>query len=133
MLDHGRGQELLVKETLHIQMTPSEEHINQDGGLEVPGCWIAVRIIVGSLQLTSPWEETTVLDHSRGQELLVKKALQFQMTPSEEHFNLDGGLEVPGCWSAENASDEEAGREERNNLQPHTLSLKMGIPYRGSI
>ena len=22
------------------------------------------------------------------------------MTPSEEHFNRDGGLEVPGCWTA---------------------------------
>ena len=37
MLDHGIGQELLVKEALHIQMTPSEERFNQDGGLEVPG------------------------------------------------------------------------------------------------
>ena len=42
MLDHGRGQELLVKEALHIQMTPSEEHFNWDGELDVPGCWIAV-------------------------------------------------------------------------------------------
>ena len=42
VLDHGRGQELLLKEALHIQMTPSEERFNQDGGLEVPGCWIAV-------------------------------------------------------------------------------------------
>ena len=29
-------------EALHIQMTPSEERFNRDGGLEVPGCWIAV-------------------------------------------------------------------------------------------
>ena len=28
MLDHGRGQEVLVKEALHIQMTPSEERFN---------------------------------------------------------------------------------------------------------
>ena len=35
------------------------------------------------------WEETTVLDHGRGQELLMKEALHIQMTPSEEHFNLD--------------------------------------------
>ena len=42
VLDHGRGQELLVKEALHIQTTPSEERFNRDGGLEVPGCWIAV-------------------------------------------------------------------------------------------
>ena len=33
------------------------------------------------------WEETTVLDHGRGQELLVKEALHIQMTPVEEHFN----------------------------------------------
>ena len=26
----------------HIQITPSEERFNRDGGLEVPGCWIAV-------------------------------------------------------------------------------------------
>ena len=46
------------------------------------------------------WEETTVLDHDRGQELLVKEALHIQMTPSEERFNRDGGMEVPGCWTA---------------------------------
>ena len=45
------------------------------------------------------WEETTVLDHGRGQELLVKEALHIQMTPVEERFNRDGGLEVPGCWT----------------------------------
>ena len=28
------------------------------------------------------WEETTVLDHGRGQELLVKEAVHIQMTPS---------------------------------------------------
>ena len=39
--------------------------------------------------------ETTVLDHGRGQELLVKEALHIQMTPVEERFNRDGGLEVP--------------------------------------
>ena len=45
------------------------------------------------------WEETTVLDHGRGQELLVKEALHIQMILSEERFNRDGGLEVPGCWT----------------------------------
>ena len=34
------------------------------------------------------WEETTVLDRGRGQELLLKEALHIQMTPSEERFNL---------------------------------------------
>ena len=38
-MDHGRGQELLVKET---QMTPAEERFNRDGELEVPVCWTAV-------------------------------------------------------------------------------------------
>ena len=27
-LNYGRGQELLVKEARHIQITPSEEHFN---------------------------------------------------------------------------------------------------------
>ena len=42
VLDRGGGQELLVKKVLHIQMTPSEEHFNRNGGLEVPGCWTTV-------------------------------------------------------------------------------------------
>ena len=42
VLDHGREQELLVKEALHIHMTPSKESFNQNGGLEVPGLWITV-------------------------------------------------------------------------------------------
>ena len=46
------------------------------------------------------WEDPTVLDHGKGQELLVKEVLHIQMTSSEEHFNRDGGLEVPGCWTA---------------------------------
>ena len=46
-----------------------------------------------------PWEETTTLDHGRGQELLVKEALHIQMMAAEERFNRDGGLEVPGCWT----------------------------------
>lgn len=33
--------ELRVKEALHIQMMPSEKRFNRDGGLEIPGCWIA--------------------------------------------------------------------------------------------
>ena len=41
----------------------------------------------------------TVLDHGRGQ-LLVKEGLHIQMTDVEERFNRDGGLEVPGRWTA---------------------------------
>ena len=44
------------------------------------------------------WLETTVLDHGRRQELLVKEALHIQMKPSEDHFNQEGELEVPDCW-----------------------------------
>ena len=42
VLDHGRVQELL-KEVLHIQMIHTEECLNQDGGLEVPGCCTVMR------------------------------------------------------------------------------------------
>ena len=47
------------------------------------------------------WEETTLLDHGRRQEQLVKEALHIQMTPSDKRFNQDGGLGVgvPGCWT----------------------------------
>ena len=27
---------------LHIPMTPSDECLNRDGGLEIPGCWTAM-------------------------------------------------------------------------------------------
>ena len=52
------------------------------------------------------WEETTVLDRGRGQELLVKEALHIQMTPSEEHFR--------SPWLLDHC-DEEAGREEKSS------------------
>ena len=58
------------------------------------------------------WEETTVLDHGREQELLVKEALHNQMTPAEEHFDRDGGLGSP--WFLDRC-DEEAGREEQSS------------------
>ena len=33
--------ELLLKEAIHIHMTPAEERLNRDTGLELPGCWVA--------------------------------------------------------------------------------------------
>ena len=33
---------LLLKEAIHIQMTPAEERFNRDTGLELPGCRVAV-------------------------------------------------------------------------------------------
>jgi len=41
VLDHDRRQELLVKEALHIHITPAEERINRDGGPESP--WLLDR------------------------------------------------------------------------------------------
>ena len=32
---------LLLKEAIHIQMTPTEERINRDTGLVLPGYWVA--------------------------------------------------------------------------------------------
>ena len=55
------------------------------------------------------WEETTVLDHGMGQELL---ALHIQMTPPEERFNWDGGLQSP--W-LQDRCDEEAMRKEQSS------------------
>ena len=39
MARHPR--ELLLKEAIHIQMTPAEERLNRDAGLELPRCWVA--------------------------------------------------------------------------------------------
>ena len=32
---------LLLKEAIHINMTPVEECLNRGTGLELPGCWVA--------------------------------------------------------------------------------------------
>ena len=32
--------------------------------------------------------------------LLLKEAIYIRMTPAEERFNRDTGLELPGCWMA---------------------------------
>ena len=55
---------------------------------------ICSRACVGEPLYLIYWEETTVLDHGRGQELLVKVALHIPMRPSKEHFKWDGGLKV---------------------------------------
>ena len=34
-------KKLLLEDTIHIQMTPTEEHLYRDTGLELPGCWVA--------------------------------------------------------------------------------------------
>ena len=33
--------DLLLKEAIHIHMTPVEEHLNRDTVLELPECWVA--------------------------------------------------------------------------------------------
>ena len=50
------GQELLGKETLFIQMTPSEEKLNWDRGAEAPDCC------------------TTVMRSREGEAILMKSA-----------------------------------------------------------
>ena len=37
----SRPVQLRVKETLHIQKTPTNNRLNCDEGYELPGCWIA--------------------------------------------------------------------------------------------
>jgi len=50
---------------------------------------------------TKPTRITGPLARARGQEeLLLKEALHIQMTPEEERFNRDRGLEILGCWTA---------------------------------
>ncbi len=35
---------------------------------------------------------------SKNRELKIKEALHIQMTPDNNKFNRDIGLELPGCW-----------------------------------
>ena len=50
---------------------------------------------------TIKWDEATVVDIARHpKELLLKEAIHIQMTPGEERFNRDTGLELPGFWVA---------------------------------
>ena len=42
-----RSKELMLKKALHIQMTPAEDRFNRDGGLELPGYWIAALKTLG--------------------------------------------------------------------------------------
>ena len=53
-------QELLVKEALHIQMTPLEERFNSDGWLEVPGCWSDVMRKQGGSRTNPRWLLTSI-------------------------------------------------------------------------
>ena len=47
------------------------------------------------------WKDTSVVDKARGYKgLILKEAVHILMTPAEDCFNCDGGMELPGCWIA---------------------------------
>ena len=47
------------------------------------------------------WKEASIIDRARRhKELLLKEALHIHMTPADQRLNREGGLELPGCWSA---------------------------------
>ena len=73
----------------------------------------------------TPDPETTVLDHGRGQQLLVKEARHIQMTPAEEHFNRDGGLEVPGCWTA--VMRRQGGRSKHEYIERKVICYQLEL------
>ena len=42
IVGQARGaKQLKIMEALHILATPTEQRLNQDEGLELPGCWVA--------------------------------------------------------------------------------------------
>ena len=48
------------------------------------------------------WQETSVIDRaSRSGELRVKEALHIHLTPEDQHFNQDVGLELPQGFARE--------------------------------
>ena len=101
--------QVYIRETKQRQETRLKEHrdASERGMMEKS----AVAEHVWEHHHLIHWEETTVLDRGRGQELLVKEALHVQMTPVEERFNRDGGLEG-GCWTA-------VMRRQRGRSNPH--------------
>ena len=54
-----RPKELQLKEALHIQ-TSTEELLNQDIGLEVPGCWLTALRRQGTTNHSQAWVRDTV-------------------------------------------------------------------------
>ena len=51
---------------------------------------------------STAWEGAAIMvDHaSRRRELSIKEALHIQLTPEQQRFNRDVGLELLDCWVA---------------------------------
>ena len=60
--------------------------------------------------------------------LMLKEAIHSQMTPAEEPFNRDGGLELLGCWIA--ALKTREGGEGEGWLSPaFSLQSRVSLAY----
>ena len=47
------------------------------------------------------WKAAAIVDKAKGRkELALKEALHIQLTPKEQRFNRDVGVELPVCWVA---------------------------------
>ena len=74
MLDRAtRPIQLMVKEALHIQRTPANNRLNQDGGYELPGYWITTvkklggRVSSSCASANRVSAATSAPDHMRAQ------------------------------------------------------------------
>ena len=47
------------------------------------------------------WNQATIIDRAQGiKQLRIKEALHIFLTPEDQHFNRDVGLELPTCWKS---------------------------------
>ena len=71
------------------------------------------------------WNETAVVDQARGgKELLIKEALHIRLTPEDQCFNRDGGLELPGCWVVTLKAQNENHAHEHQEIDLSCLTFK---------
>ena len=67
------------------------------------------------------WEETSIVDHTRGhRELLLKEAIHIRSTHPQEHSNRDIGTDLPSCWlTVQKAREQRAPDRARSRPSGH--------------
>ncbi len=76
------------------------------------------------------WEEVRVVDRaSRNRELKIKEALHIQMTPDNNKFNRDIGLELPWCWLSMLCANHPLGYNNSMHYPPVILLFTLCLLY----
>jgi predicted GIY-YIG superfamily endonuclease len=88
-----------IGETKRRLETRMKEHIDACKKCSMEKSAIAEHAWTTNHQIN--WTDASILDKSSNQfDLRVKEALHIQMSGSNQIFNRDVGLEIPGCWAS---------------------------------